>query len=802
MLSPYPPRGTTVRLLVLTCVLSLSAVAAAPAQERQATLAVTIVDDTGMPVPATVRLRHENLGTERTLSAPQGAYRADALVPGEYQVTATSDGFTAATRRIALAPGASRTLRLQLHVGTLTEDVLVVATEIAGSHETLRRLPGSVDVLERDTLERSRVFTTNEALRKLPGVHVRDEEGLGLRPNIGIRGINPTRSNKVLLLEDGIPLTYAPYGDNASYYHPPIERFSRVEIMKGGAQIAYGPQTVAGVINYVTPTPPAEPAGSITLTGGNRNYFNGHASYGASVGRSGFLLDYMRKQSDGARENVESKLNDVNGKVVTAAGRHMLTFRGNYYSEDSNITYSGLRTDEYLVNPRANPFRNDFFYIDRYGTSGTHALPINGNAVVTTNVYYSSFRRHWWRQSSNSNERPNDASDPNCGGMANLDTTCGNQGRLRQYHTWGVEPRLRVQHRAFGVSSETDFGVRAHFERQDRRQENGDTALARTGLLVEDNLRTNDAYSGFVQNRFLLAGWTITPGVRLEHVRLERTNRLANAGAGVTGASELTRLVPGVGVSHASGDALTWFAGVHRGFAPPRTEDVISNSGGAIDLDPELSWNYELGVRTMVTPGARLDATLFVMDYENQIVPASLAGGVGALLTNGGETLHRGLEVAGKLDTAPLTDSRHNVFVRTAYTFVPVSRFTGTRFSSVSGFSTTSVTGNRIPYAPTHLATIGGGYAHPAGFDVGLEAVHTGEQFGDDLNTVVSTPNGQRGLLPGYTLWNLAMNMDVQRARFFFAVKNLLDDVFIVDRSRGILPGTPRLVQAGVTVRF
>jgi Fe(3+) dicitrate transport protein len=193
---------------------------------------------------------------------------------------------------------------------------------------------------------------------------------------------------------------------------------------------------------------------------------------------------------------------------------------------------------------------------------------------------------------------------------------------------------------------------------------------------------------------------------------------------------------------------------------------------------------------------------VFVMDYENQIVPASLAGGVVALLTNGGETIHRGLEVAGKLDTSPLTGSRHNVFVRTAYTFVPVSRFTGTRFSSVSGFSTTSVTGHRIPYAPTHLATVSGGYAHPSGFDISLESVHTSEQFGDDLNTVASTPDGQRGLLPPHTVWNLALNVDVQRARFFFTVKNLFDDLFIVDRSRGILPGTPRLAQAGVTVRF
>jgi Fe(3+) dicitrate transport protein len=72
---------------------------------------------------------------------------------------------------------------------------------------------GSAAVIDGRTLEESRVFNVNEALRKVPGVNVREEEGVGLRPNIGIRGLNPTRSTKTLLLEDGLPLSFAPYGD-------------------------------------------------------------------------------------------------------------------------------------------------------------------------------------------------------------------------------------------------------------------------------------------------------------------------------------------------------------------------------------------------------------------------------------------------------------------------------------------------------------------------------------------------------------------------------------------------------------
>jgi Fe(3+) dicitrate transport protein len=388
--------------------------------------------------------------------------------------------------------------------------------------------------------------------------------------------------------------------------------------------------------------------------------------------------------------------------------------------------------------------------------------------------------------------------------MANLNTTCGNEGRLRYYDTWGVEPRLRVDHRLFGLRNEADLGLRLHFETQERRQENGDTPTSRTGTVVENNLRQNQAHAGFIQNRVLFGRWTLTPGLRIEHVRYERTNRLANAGAGVSGSTIVTQLVPGFGLAYASGDRYTVFAGVHRGFAPPRTEDIITNAGGTVDLDPELSWNYEVGMRSLVSQGVRLDGTVFRMDYENQIVPASLAGGVGATLTNGGQTLHQGLELSGRIDTGTIVDSHHNVYGRVAYTYLPTARFTGTRFSGVPGFGSVSVAGNRLPYAPRQIVTATVGYSHPFGADVRLEAARVSEQFGDDLNTIAPTADGQRGLIPPQMIWNASTSYRLRRfpATLFITVKNLRDAIVIVDRTRGILANSPRLVQAGVRLRF
>jgi len=745
---------------------------------------------------------------ERTVTTDAvGAFSFDNLPPGEYRLSAFGIGFATILQNISLHNGERRNVDLILQAGPIAEQVVVSATRVAGTPEAVERIPGAVEIIDRHTLETSRVFTSSEALRKVTGVNVRDEEGFGLRPNIGIRGLNPTRSTKVLLLEDGIPLTYAPYGDNASYYHPPIDRFESVEVLKGSGQILYGPTTVGGVVNFVTRNPPAKSSGAVTLVGGSRDYFNAHINYGWTWGGTGLLFDYTRKQGAGARENTRFGLNDFNFKSISTLGdKQALTFKFNHYGEDSNVTYSGLTEAEYRADPRQNPFRNDFFYGDRYGASATHAFVFNNSTVLSTNLYGAYFRRHWWRQSSNSGQRPNRLNvDPDCRSLADLNTTCGNEGRLRTYYFVGVEPRLHVNHRLFGLSNEADFGLRAHFETQQRRQENGALPTSRDGVLVEHNERRNQAYSGFVQNRFIFGDWTITPGVRVEHVKFARTNRLANAGRGVSGRTELTQAIPGLGVSYTPSERLTIFAGAHRGFAPPRTEDVISNTtGGVIELDPELSWNYEVGMRSMLHSGVRLEATLFRMNYENQIVPASLAGGVGATLTNGGETLHQGLELSGRMDSGAIFQTRHNFYVRAAYTYAPTAKFTGTRLSNVSGYSGVSVGGNRLPYAPEQMLNVNIGYSHPSGLDALIESVYVGKQFGDDLNTVAPTPDGQRGLIPNYTVWNATGNYHVEkmRATFFVTAKNLFDRTYIVDRTRGILPSSPRLIQGGLKFSF
>lgn len=762
-----------------------------------------VVDVNGDLVPgANITVTRAGFTTQLVVTTrEEGKFVISALATGKYFLAVTAEGFS--TERIEVTLPTSDELIVTLRPGQIAVEISVTSSLLAGSTDSLSEVPGSIDRVNARTLEDARVISFSEALRKVAGVNVRDEEGFGLRPNIGIRGTNPTRSTKVLLLEDGVPLAYAPYGDNASYYHPPIERYESIEVMKGSSQIAFGPQTIAGAINYLTPNPAARPTFSLALTGGNKSYFNGSFMGSGTIHRTGIFAHYTRKQGDGSRENTNSKLNDLIAKIVqTIDDRNALTFKFSYYGEDSNVTYSGLTTAEYAANPYANPFKNDFFYGDRLGFSAAYTTVFSPNASLTTNAYFNRFSRDWWRQSSNSGQRPNRLNvDPDCLSMANLNTTCGNEGRLRKYETYGLEPRFDFNYSAGKIlRGELKAGFRLHWETQNRRQLNGDLPTSRTGTASEINYRSNFAQSGFVQHRFIFGRFAITPGVRLERIEVYRENQLATPIA--RGRTVVNAVIPGIGVAYSGLAKTTVFAGVHRGFSPPRAEDIISNAGGVIDLDPEKSWNYELGIRTAPLTGLQFEATAFRLDYENQIVPASLAGGSGTLLTNGGETLQQGFEFSVLAESGAIFRSSHNVYFRGAFTRLTTAKFTGVRFSSVT--PTISVTGNRLPYTPETLATVSIGYSNAKGLNTFVENVFVGDQFADDLNTFNGIVNGQSGSIAKQNYWNATANYKVERLKttFFVTIKNLTDKTFIVDRSRGILPSMGRNAQAGVKINF
>jgi Fe(3+) dicitrate transport protein len=670
------------------------------------------------------------------------------------------------------------------------QEVNVVAKarlDVIGTKSQQFKQSSTSTIIEQSDLRSAHVMTTNEALRKVPGVVVRDEEGFGIRPNISIRGLNPTRSTKVMLLEDGIPLAYAPYGDNASYYYPSIDRFSRIEVQKGANQVKFGPQTIGGVINHITPDAPEEFGGWASLTSGNRDYLNARFN----VGGNGMMLDYTHKSGQGNRDNTRLNIDDLNFKINKDINDfHAITFRANYFSENSQVGYSGLTAAEYRnFGSEYYPYANDSFDTKRYGTSLTHDWHLTDNALLRTNYYYSHFDRDWWRQSSNSNDNLGlsggctELRDNRINGLRVDPNTCqANQGRLRTYNTYGVEPRLTLDHSI----GQLEAGVRLHYEEQDRRQDNGRTPTARSGVRVEDNMRETKAYSGFISNRFDIGNLNITPILRYEYIENIRNNKLN----GQSGSEVLTEWVPGISAAYTIKNNFTIFGGVHKGFAPPRVEDMIVGNGST-EVSAEKSTNYELGLRVRPTKALGLETSAFYNDFDNLIAVGSVAANLPAL--SQGKARFAGLEVLGTYDFD------NGIYSRAAYTWLPVAEQTSP-FRRVDNNVVVgnSASGNRQPYAPENTITASFGY-RMNNWDAMIEAVHVGKQFADFGETNAVNATGQNGEIPSYTIYNAAVNYKIPEAKttIFLVGKNIFDKEYIVDRTRGILTGMPALIQIG-----
>ena len=720
----------------------------------------------------------------------------------------------------AMAPIAAAVcvlLAMSAHVNAQeTTDRELPRVDVIGDSLNVLKLPGSATVVDAATLEESRVFNVNEALRKVPGVHVREEEGVGLRPNIGMRGMNPTRSTKTLLLEDGLPLSFAPYGDNASYYHPPIDRYESIEVSKGSQVIRFGPQTAGGLINYITPEPQQQLGGTVGIAGGTRGYLNGHVM----VTGNGAIADIYHKESDGARNNMHSRLDDVNFKWARHLNDdHKLVLRATHFREYSQLTYSGLTQNEYLnFGARYNPFKNDFFDANRTGLSATHEWKIDGNSKLLTSLYGAFFDRDWWRQASDTGTSLNcESAQRNTGSIQLGDTelnSCKMQGRLRQYTTAGIDSRMLTRHQAWGLQNDLEYGVKFQYENQRRRQINYTTysnyLLDQGSTTGENQRRQTEAVSAFMSNRTQLTErLAVTPIVRVENIRNKRTfyaadDNGANADSG-TFVRSFTELVPGVGLTYQLDDRNTLYGGVHRGFSPPRVEDSFTQQGLSIDLNAEKSINAELGLRSKPNEKITLDVAFFRNDFSNLIAVGSIAGGT----TNysEGKALMQGIEAAGQWDkmTSQLAG---NLFTRLSLTYLPKAEQSSTFYSPSEVNSGAAVTGSgagqRLPYAPEYLMTLTLGYRAPERWNARMEYVYVGEQYTDFSNTVSATAgsNGQTGVIDAYGIWNVVANYTLGNATFFVSGKNLTDKTYIVDRTRGIQVGMPRTVQVGMKYAF
>lgn len=676
----------------------------------------------------------------------------------------------------------------------------------------LERIPGSGTSLTLEqALELTEPLSVQDAVRYVPGVTLRPEVQSGIIANIGVRGLNPDRSEKMLILEDGVPAGLAPYIENAAYYIPPFERMARVELLKGSGQILYGPHTVGGVLNLVTPDIPDEDCcvhGGVRAIYGSHGYMMGYAEAGQTVGRFGYLVQVLGKRGDGWRAESEFDLHDLNVKLgYRLSPRTSVILKGNVYESSSQDTYLGLTQGMYEDDAYQNPVLHDRLEVSWYSGHVSVRHEINARWLWTTDVYAAHAIRNWNRQDFARNA--GFAAPPANTVLTVGDTTVDGGAiylrasygsRDREFARWGVESRVLGEHCLFGRAADLHVGARFHREKMiDER--NNSTSLHAPQLTRNRDVRTVDAVALFAQERVdLTSRLTVSGGLRVEAYEMERRREVSNfLPVNDSGTSDNLEWIPGAGFDYRLGRSHTLYGGVHRGFSPPRLSQAILSDGTDAELDAERSWNYELGVRGTAA-WLQYEVTGFFYDFRNQVVPDNESGGSSTENVNAGETRHLGVEALAIVDLSRAIWRRCDpcapaLFLDLGYTYLDTENTTDDGLFE----------GNELPYAPRHQGFASLRLELPSRFRFAATGHFVGEQFTDQANTRAASADGRRGLIDERFTLDLKASYTLRSSNLTVtaAVLNVLDETYIASRApEGIFPGRPRHFFLGLEVDF
>lgn len=682
------------------------------------------------------------------------------------------------------------------------------------------RVAGAAHVIDEETLERHEYTDIHQILATVPGVYLRDEDGFGLRPNIGLRGGNSDRSAKITLLEDGVPLAPAPYAAPAAYYFPIASRLVGVEVIKGAAAIRHGPQTIGGAVNLMTRRAPSR--GTIaeidTAYGAFRSVkahgYAGHAGdHWGALGEVAHLSSQGFKTIDGGGDTGFSRqdamLKTRFTSSLTEPTVHSVEIKLSHGQERSNETYLGLTETDFTADPsrRYGVSADDQMTWSRQGVAASWRLIAGDSVDVRATVYHHRLDRSWFKVSGFADGTSmHDLlyAEPEGGlGAAYLAVLRGEADSSgagdrvmkgtndRRFENTGVSTVAHWRTRLGDAENELEVGARYHIDAVDRihTQRAYDVVDGRavmTGGDLETSLDSHTrarALTFHLHDDLRLGMFSILPGLRFESIRTEAGPR--NGPAEQT--MDQSIWLPGMGVHAQPTHVVGIFAGAHRGFSPVPP-------GSAAETAPETAWNYEVGGR-LTTASARAELVGFYSDYQNITGQCTLSGGcLDAQLDrqfSGGEAVVRGFEASAE----KLMDLRvgWNLRLGAAYAWTD-ARFSSSFVSDFPQYGSVQ-RGFMLPYVPVHQGSGSLTLSHESGH---VSATYSGRS--GMRNQAGPQDQAEEHTIPSHHTIDLAGEVQVSKSVALYAsVSNLTDEQRVASwRPFGARPSHPRQWFAGV----
>jgi len=642
-----------------------------------------------------------------------------------------------------------------------------------------------------------------QILGRVPGAHFSETEGAGFPSNgVGFRGLDPTQSIEINTRQNGVGIAADLYGYPETYYTPPSEALSRIEVVRGAGSLAFGPQ-FGGSVNYVVRDGSGlrKPTLFSSLTGGSYGLFNSFNSLGGSTERWRFYGFAHVREDDGWRPNSQSRQNAFYGSTSFQATPRLQV--GLEYTGFRNRIQmpGGLSDEQFASDPHAS-FRARNWLASPWNLAALRAsYDFSPAAHLETILSYMNSKRYLVWRNEDGGPQELDSIDPATG------TFVPREVELETFRNGTLENRLRVDHSLFGTlstlatgvklfrgtlerfeggpgSTASDFDMKLYGGTWERALTFGTTNVA---AFAEDLVRVTDRFS-------------ITPGIRYEYVR--STSRGFTDVEPVSSTKSYSYPLLGVGAQYAASTSTQIYGNVSGAYRPVLYTSLVP-FGSIIRVDPMLrssrGYNADLGWRGILSDVIKFDLSGFYLSYHDRVGTRTSTDATGTFSesANIGNSVHKGAEAYIELDPlAQMGDSAKTAFdIFTSLAYID-ARYVSGQFK-----------GNRVEQAPRVLARVGLTYAFGPVSST-LQLSHTSTSFGDANNSMLPTDDAVAGFLPAYTLldWSGVGKLGGQLS-LTIGVNNLANAKYFTKRTGeypgpGILPGMGRRVYAGLGRAF
>ncbi len=651
----------------------------------------------------------------------------------------------------------------------LLRDGLTRSELLALPSPTLRR-SGSHDVLSPRRVQETSAVGMGEIAARLPGVSSRLYSGdEHLRPSISVRGMPDNGFTEYTAVHvDGINFGTVSYGWTAISIFPfSPERIWAAEVHRGAHALRYGPNTIGGVVNFLTTPIPDDTLVRTRLTIGGHGYVSAFAEVGDRVGPWSWLAQVVSRNGSTFRDNSDFEVQEVALKVRRDIGRRSWLQVEGFHWRDVHQLQSRLTWDQYRED------RNQNLTLPEANWSGwAYGGTLRWHHRWNCDSWIEAYAHYRLAHRALDSMRPPAGPPFTAIRSADSDNISAEAG---------VEGETRI-----ACNHVLHYGARFHWERVDRTTFE-DPIGGGPRTVSQDARNDTQAISFWMDDTMRFGRFTLTAGARVEWIP-EST-----AEDDITGNSrefDYFDVFPGVSASYQLSPQLAVFGNWHRSFRSPQVWGYDFNAPDQ-ELDFEHGTNIEVGVN---------GKDLF---------------GCGCL--SGSATLWR-VEFSDFLDYDPLTDIYTNLGGFDAYGVdltgeVDLGRCSrrlcgwrafGTVTWQQSEFDGGENDGQDTTHVPEWLGHTGVRYEHRSGLYGVAEALYHGSSWANVENTVRSPSDWIVQLRAGWRTCRrigcLSLELDAA-----IVAKNALDEeVYLVHAPNSIVPGAGRELFGSfqITVRF